>query len=388
MWKYRVLRRAIIGVLTLVVAAIIVADSIVQFSLPEEDGTYVVPGLTAVVTIDFDANHIPKIHAENRKDAYEALGYSTARDRFFQMDLSRRSASGRLAEIFGESAIEADMRYRTLGLERLASTVIGRLSADHRDVLAAYSAGVNKAVGEMLILPVEFIFLDYQPEPWRPEDCVLVLLGLSARHSHNTSQERFATIMRRALPAKTVEFLTPDGNCYNEILAPHGPLRCTADAAAPFDEIAELLRDADKRKTSGHVIAPEAQQGSNAWVVGQQRSRDGRAIMANDMHLRLSAPGVWYRAELNYGPFHLRGLTIPGVPFIVAGSNGHVAWGLTSVEGDFTDLVRIEQAADSAKYRTTLGETPFLTRKETINIRGRSAHELVVQETVWGPISP
>src|SRR5208282_5666101 len=106
-------------------------------------------------------------------------------------------------------------------------------------------------------------FLGYRPDPWRPEDCVLVLLGLSAQHSNGSLQERTASVMRRALPAKIVEFLTPDGNCYNEILAPRNPSRCSGDSAAPFDEIAQLLRAADKKKTSGLVTAPEAPQGSN-----------------------------------------------------------------------------------------------------------------------------
>ncbi|MGO9771422.1 MAG: penicillin acylase family protein [Roseiarcus sp.] len=388
MSKIRILRWTAIGTATLAAAAVIALVSVVRLSLPEEDGTHLLSGLTAAVEINFDAHHIPTIHADSRRDAYEALGYVTARDRFFQMDLSRRRSSGRLAEIFGASAAKADVSIRLMGLERLASAVIERLPAEQRDVLVAYSAGVNNAVSEMRLLPVEFTLLGYRPEHWRPEDCVLVLLGLAAQHSNGIVQERMASVMRRALPQKIVEFLTPDGDCYNEMLAPRNPSRCSADSPAPLDEIARLLGAAEKGKTFGLVTAPEAPQGSNGWVVGPQKSHDGRAIMANDMHLGLSAPGVWYRAELHYGASHLRGLTIPGVPYLVAGSNGFVAWGFTSVEGDFSDLVRIERTADSSKYRTEQGELAFLSRKETINIRGGSARELVVQETIWGPVAP
>ena len=159
-------------------------------------------------------------------------------------------------------------------------------------------------------------------------------------------QERMASVMRRALPETVLAFLSPSGNCYNERLAPRGPLHCAADAPAPFDEIAELLRLADKKKTSGLVAEPELLQGSNAWVVGGRKTGDGRAIMANDMHLGLSAPGIFYRAELNYGGVRLGGLTVPGAPLVVTGSNGSVAWGFTSVAGDFIDLVRVEPTAE------------------------------------------
>jgi penicillin amidase len=377
-----------IGVVTLGIAAPAVTVGFLQFSLPDEDGDHVLPDLTATVEIDFDTHHIPKIHAANRRDAYEALGYAHARDRFFQMDLSRRSSAGRLAEVFGASAVKADMRSRIMGLEHVATAVIERLPAEQRDVLVAYSAGVNKAVSDMRTLPFEFAFLGYRPDPWRPEDSVLALLGLSAQHSNGTFQERTASVMRRTLPAAVVEFLTPDGNCYNEALAPRAPSRCSAESAAPFDEIAQVLRSADKRKSSGLVVAPGAPQGSNGWVVGWQKSRNGRAMMANDMHLPLSAPGIWYRAELQYGSSHLWGLTIPGVPLLVTGSNGSVAWGFTSIEGDFTDLVRIESGADPTKYRTAQGEFLFRTHKETINVSGGSAQELLIRETIWGPVSP
>jgi len=387
MSKSRLLRWTVIGVVTLGAAAVVVVAGVVRYSLPEEDGSHIAPGLTASVEIDYDSHNIPKIYAQNRRDAYEALGYSTARDRLFQMDLSRRSASGRLAEVFGRFATNSDIRNRTMGFERVASAVVETLPSDQRDVLMAYSAGVNKAVNEMRMLPIEFTYFGYRPAPWRPEDCVLVLLGLSARTSDGTVQERMASVMRRALPANVSAFLGPSGNCYNERLAPRDPSLCSADAAAPFDEIALLLGSAGKKKSAGLVAAPEAPQGSNAWVVGRSKSRDGRAIMANDMHFGLSAPGVFYRAELNYAGMHLRGLTVPGAPLVVTGSNGSVAWGFTSVAGDFTDLVRIERAADPNKYKIPDGESPFVTRNETIDVRGEKSRELTIRETIWGPVS-
>lgn len=377
-----------VGVVALLAAASAGLAGAAFFALPSDDGFHVAPGLSAAVDIDFDARHIPEINAKTRSDAFAALGYVSARDRLFQMDLTRRSAAGRLAETLGSLAVVADKHYRLMGLERVAALVFERVPADQRDALVAYSAGVNQAVRDMRALPVEFLALGYRPADWRPEDCVLLLLGLSVQRTNGSYQERIATVMRRALPANVVEFLTPNGDCYNQMLAPIDDSSCAPGAAAPFDDIAELLAAAQKKKTSGLYAPPGAPQGSNAWVVGGGKTRDGRAIMANDMHIGLSAPGIWYRAELHYDSVNLQGLTIPGVPLLVSGSNGAVAWGFTSVDGDFTDLVRIEPGSDPSAYKTPQGEKPFTTRVETINVRGGAPLPLEIRETIWGPVAP
>jgi len=381
-----VLRWLAFGLAMLLLLAVASIVGVIRLSTPSEDGGHFVSGLVAPVEVDFDSNGVPSVRAESRRDAFEALGFVSARDRLFQMDLFRRQAAGRLAEVFGADLLKADVWSRLMGFERLAGVILERLPEEQRAVLASYSAGVNRAMGEMWVLPAEFVFLGYRPSPWRPEDSILVLLGVSAQHSNGEYEERSATVMRRAMPPKVVEFFTPDSNCYNEILAPRDPARCAA-GTAPLEELERLLLDAGPKHSTGLVAAPKIAHGSNAWVVGRQMTRDGRAILANDMHLGLSVPNIWYRAEVHYGDVHLSGLTLPGLPLVITGSNGNIAWGFTSINGDFTDLVRIEHdAEDPTKYRTTDGSRSFATRTESILVRGASEEKVQVRETIWGPV--
>ncbi len=371
-----------------IVVLIMALVGVIRLPLPGEDGSDTLPGLAAPVRVDFDALGIPRISADKRADAVAAFGYVTARDRLFQMDLLRRAPAGRLAEIFGAGLVKEDSWNRTMGFDRLAKIIFTRLPQEQKDALASYSAGVNKIVNETSFLPMEFTFLGYRPEPWRPEDSVLVLLAMSASYSYNGRQEREADVMRQALPPEVVTFLTPESDCYNEILAPRNPARCASDEA-PYEELEKLVRETAGKRTAGLVSQPEAPHGSNGWVVGRAKTRDGRAIMANDMHLSLSVPNIWYRAELNYESVRLTGMTIPGLPMIVTGSNGELAWGFTSVEGDFSDLVKIEKdAADPTHYLTAEGKRRFDTRMERIEVRGAAAVVLEVKETIWGPVSP
>jgi penicillin G amidase len=207
--------------------------------------------------------------------------------------------------------------------------------------------------------------------------------------SWSGDQERTATIMRRALPP-VVGFLTPESDCYNETLAPRDPARC-APGALP---LADLIGVTDAAKGAEHadqgiISSTGRPRGSNAWAVGAAKTRDGRAILANDMHLELSVPNIWYRAELRYPGATLSGLTLPGFPLLIAGTNGHLAWRLTSIEGDFVDLVTIEEdSRDRNQYRTPAGLLPFETRSEAIHVRGGADETLRVRTTIWGPVLP
>ncbi|SFK58290.1 penicillin acylase family protein [Methylocapsa palsarum] len=363
--------------------------------LPLEGGAVSLDGLVAEVKVDFDPLGIPRIDAANRVDAFHALGFVTARDRLFQMDLLRRETAGRLAEIFGPATLEEDRWNRRMGFGELAGVIVERLPAPQRQLLDAYAAGVNQAMATATIFPVEFTLLGYKPAPWRPEDSILVILSMHSTLSWSGDQERTASVMRAAMPATVVNFLTPESDCYNELLTPRNPARCAPDAI-PVDDLISVLHEAgrDSRKRVGEggpraVSGAGNPRGSNAFVVGKARTRDGRAILANDMHLQLMAPNVWYRAELNYQGAHLAGLTLPGVPMLIAGSNGKVAWGLTSVEGDFVDLVTIEEdPADKGRYKTPTGFLPFGTRSEIIHVRGGPDEAIEERTTIWGPLLP
>ncbi|WP_162180448.1 penicillin acylase family protein [Methylocapsa aurea] len=389
----KVLRRAAVAALALVGCFAGFVVYAVRAPLPFEQGVLRLAGLRAEASVDFDSLGTPRINAGSRADAFHALGFATAGDRLFQMDLLRRGTAGRLAEIFGGPLLEEDRWNRVMGFGELAGVILAWLPAAQRELLDAYAAGVNQAMAAADMFPVEFTALGYRPEPWRPEDSILVMLAMHAMLSWSGDQERTASVMRRSLPPSAVAFLTPESDCYNELLAPRDPARCAPDAI-PVADLATVLREGAQKEgdrgggaNPGIVSSAGSPRGSNAWVVGPTKTRDGRAILANDMHLQLAAPDIWYRAELRYPGANLSGLTLPGVPLLITGSNGAVAWGLTSVEGDFADLVVIEEDPENRdRYKSPKGPLSFETRLETIRVRGGADEALRVRTTIWGPV--
>lgn len=386
----RGLRYGALALLAIVISAVPFLIYAVRAPLPIREGVRTLAGLRGAVAVEFDSLGVPHISAENAADAFHALGYVTAGDRLFQMDLLRRRAAGRLAEILGAAALEEDRWNRVMGFGQLASAILSRLPARQHDLLEAYAAGVNQAMADAKMFPIEFTLLRYSPELWQPEDSILVLLAMHVMLSWSGDQERAATVMRRALPQSVVDFLTPESDCYNEMLAPRNPGRCTPETI-PVADLSALLNEAKGEQDVRSRIVPRAGNpgGSNGWVIGPWKTRDGRTILANDMHLELSVPNVWYRAELRYPGASLSGLTLPGIPLLVAGSNGRLAWGMTSIEGDFVDLVTIaEDPKDPDRYRAASGALPFGTRSEKIHVRGGADVTLRVRTTIWGPVLP
>lgn len=216
------------------------------------------------------------------------------------------------------------------------------------------------------------------------EDSILVAFNLSGL-SYTEEQERMASVMHASLPDEVFKFLTPDSDCFNEKLAASGdPDRCAQKA--PIDSLAGLVSDFSPRDhalTTSRAVT----KGSNAWVVGPSKTRSGRAIIANDMHLSLSVPNIWYQADLAFGENRLEGVTLPGLPMVIAGSNGRVAWGLTSVDGDFADLIRLQKTGPTRdKYISRSGALPIPSRVERIAVRGGADVVFTVKETIWGPV--
>ncbi|MGH8497830.1 MAG: penicillin acylase family protein [Methylococcales bacterium] len=352
-------------------------------SLPVLDGTIALAGISAPVRVEFDGQGIPRIQASTRADAFHALGFVTARDRLFQMDLLRRSTAGRLAEIFGPESVNGDRWHRIMGFSHLASEIFARLPAEQREVLEAYSAGVNVAMGEFKVLPFEFWVLGYTPEPWRPEDSLLVVLNMAVAMNWNIEterRERAATVMKAVLPLRVSTFLTPRSDGFIDRM-----IGSVSRLPLPIEDLAKLIRRSEK--LSGLLSDPPPPRGSNAWVVGPAKSRSGHAVLANDMHLDLGVPNLWYRAELHYGQAQLYGLTLPGVPVLIVGSNGHLAWGFTGSGVDVADLVLIDLDSERpGAYRTPDGSQAFATRLETISVRGQAEIPISVRTTLWGPV--
>ena len=356
-------------------------------SLPIRDGTLQIKGLDLPVTVTSDRFGVPTITASTRRDAALALGYVTAQDRLFQMDLMRRYATGRLAEIVGKIAVKADQRQRVIGFSRVTKAIIANLSDEQQEVLVAHADGVNAFIRQMDTPPFEFLLLGYQPEPWTAEDSILVVMNIFQVLSFREGDERMMTIMEKSLPPEVVAFLTPDTDSYAQVLL-GGPNSHRPIQPIPV-EVLTSIRRAPKQNKEGLVRATSPVAGSNGWAVDQSKTADGRAIVANDMHLSLSIPNTWYRASLRYGNVEISGVILPGAPAMVVGSNGHVAWGFTYIAGDFLDLVRLEiNPENSDEYKTPNGWKRFEVVNERIEVKGEEYVVQPIKLTIWGPVSP
>ncbi|HXO18605.1 MAG TPA: penicillin acylase family protein [Thermoanaerobaculia bacterium] len=364
-------------------------------SLPQLDGRRAIPGLQAEVRIERDALGVPTIRGASRLDAARALGFLHAQERFFQMDLLRRQAAGELAELLGPALVKADRGHRLHRFRAVAERIYGRFSPADRALVDAYTAGVNAGLAALGAPPFEYLALRAAPAPWRPADSVLIPFAMFFElQDPQDRQESALGLMTDLLPPPLVDFLAPQGGEWDAPLA-GGPLPAPP---IPGPEVFDLR----KQPRAAAALGPPppgdedrepAVAGSNNWAVAGARTADGRALLANDMHLGLRIPNTWYRASLVWpaddggSPRRVTGVTLPGAPLIVVGSNGHVAWGFTNTQGDWADLVIVE--VDRRRpdlYRTPGGLRPFERTTERIRVRGGKDDLLEIVSTIWGPV--
>ncbi len=349
------------------------------------EGEIALPGLRKPVQVSFDSFANPSITAESKNDAYLALGYLTARERLFQMDLMRRKMAGRLAEIFGNKALALDIRNRHLGFSQLARKIVKSLPEHQRHVLDDYTRGINYFIETMAVRPLEFLALGYTPERWQPEDSLLVSLSMFQLLNQNSQDETMVSIMNAVLPKDVVTFLTPDTDIYSSEVLLQGQGSVDDLTAIPVQSLAKLVASYQQNSVRGLVEQRQTIAGSNQWATN--KTADGRAILANDMHLPLSVPGIWYQAELHYQKVKIKGITLPGLPLIIAGSNASIAWGFTNAQADVLDLVELSINPDNDdQYLTSEGWQDFQQTTETINIKDSPDHKLTIKKTLWGPV--
>jgi penicillin amidase len=365
---------------------------LVRRTLPADDERRRLPGLEAPVTIDYDSLGVPVIRAANDRDLDFAQGYAHARDRRFQMELIRRNAAGRLAEVFGPRALPLDREKRRLGYAAVVDSAARLMAPDLRAHLEAYARGVN-AWDANHPAPPEFLVLAIPREPWRVQDCLLSLASMFDDLQFAGESETMMEVMDASLPRSLVDFLTPEST----------PLDVTFDGlaapAAPATPIAKQINlraglasgsarsEAKALALSADPLGGEPALGSNNWVIAAARTRNRRPLVCNDPHLGLSVPVIWQRQRLEAPGIHVTGVTLPGLPGVVLGSNGQVAWGFTNVEGDFVDWVRVRASdRDSTRYRVPGGDEPFRMRREILRAKGARAETLDVRETRWGPL--
>ena len=374
--RRRLLRRVAAILLMSGGAAIAAASLWAWHTLPQTSGQKVVPGLLHPVEIWRDGYGVPHIFADSLPDAWFALGYVHAQDRMWQMEFARRLGAGRLAEVMGPSALDADRFFRTLGLHRLAQTQADSLAPPVRRALQSYASGINAWLDHRAAaLPPEFMLLGYEPEPWRVADSLVWGRLLAYQLSTNWTTELLRARLARRLPKALLVELWPDG-------PPESPVTIEASgraAAAGIDELTDSL--------ASTPFWLESRGASNAWVIGPQRSASGAPLLANDPHLGLAAPNQWYLARLVTPELEVTGATAPGAPFTVLGHNGSVAWGMTSMGGDTQDLfVETLDPADPERYQTPEGPRPFVSRSETILVKGSRPVTLTVRATRHGPV--
>lgn len=341
-------------------------------ALPQTEGTAALPGLAADVTVIRDAHGIPTIRASNEADAYRALGYVHAQDRLWQMEQMRRLGAGRLSELTGTATLDFDRLMRTLGVYRLAERGVEQASPGLRQALEAYAEGVNAwLTTHSGALPPEFVLLRHRPEPWRPADSLVwgKLMAMQLTGNWNAELKR-AQLSAHFTPEQIEQFWRADPE------ARHVPA-----AMAP------LPPGLAERTLASLHPALTPRRASNIWALDGRHTASGKPLLANDPHLGLTNPSLWYLARIEAPGLLQAGATVPGVPMLLIGHNGRVAWGFTTTHGDTSDIfVEKIDPADPARYLTPDGPVPFDTREERIVVRGGEDVSITIRASRHGPI--
>ncbi|MBI4264830.1 MAG: penicillin acylase family protein [Acidobacteria bacterium] len=379
-------------------------------SLPQLDGERRLDGLASPVVVTRDALGIPTIRGATRLDVARATGFLHAQDRFFQMDLARRRAAGELAALVGGRALALDREIRIHRFRAEAQRVVSLLSPSDAALLEAYTAGVNAGLAALEAPPFEYLLLRQDPAPWKPEDSVLVVLSMFVTlQDTDGSYEATLATMHDVLPAPMVEFLAPRGSEWD------APLVGTAFAMPPVPgpEVYDLRARRGTRSTPDIRRPPTdrverrigewepgigerdaAAIGSNNFAVAGHLTSGGGALLANDVHLSVRVPNTWYRAVLEWpdpsdrgAPNVMIGVTLPGVPAVVVGSNTNIAWGFTNTYADWSDIVLLDvDPARPGHYLTPRGWRAFERYEEIIEIAGQPPQRDTVEWTIWGPV--
>jgi len=373
----RVLRWFAWSLLVLLGAAAAALGAYRFAGMPDTSGELRVAGAAAEIRIVRDAHGVPHVFAASERDAHFAIGLLHAQDRLWQLEMNRRIVAGRLAEALGPAALDTDRFLRTLGVRRNAERIAERLDAATRASLQAYADGVNAGIAIVRRQPwklsPEFLLVGVRPELWTIADSIgwqtMMAWDLSGNHANELL--RFALSQR--LPSARIA----------QLLETDPPLR-TAD-------LGRLYQGLDRGTVASlmHTMPPAGIDGigSNNWVVDGRHSASGKPLLANDPHLGLASPALWYFAHLSAPGLDVIGATLPGLPAVVLGRNQRIAWGFTNTGPDTQDLF-LEQVhpSDAGRYRTPDGWAAFAARDEVIRVKGRPEVRLTVRETRHGPV--
>ncbi len=353
---------SIISVLSLLLGFVLFILIQVFHSAPKMKGRVLLDGMDEEVRIVIDKWGVPHIFAQNERDLFFAFGFMPAHERMWQMELTRRTGFGRLSEISGKAALERDKFMRNLGLREAALQDFEKLSPEMKELIFAYSDGINSWMdSRQMNWPFEFLVLRYRPQPWTPLDSLIIKEVMAFLLCPDYRSEAVRGKLVEKFGAETALQILEEG-----IPSPPSEVEgVSLSSRFPFPSF----------------------QGSNNWVISGNRSESGKPLLANDPHLDISLPPIWYEIHLNCPGLDVIGVSLPGVPFVIIGHNESIAWGVTNSAVDVQDLY-IEELNDAGDMYLDNDEwKPLLAKKEEIKIRGRKRPEEI--EILWterGPI--
>lgn len=342
-------------------------------SLPQVEGRVGLLGLAAPVEVVRDGRGVVRLRAQSLEDLFFAQGFVHAQERLWQMEFQRRVGQGRLAEVLGEAALSQDRFLRTWGFYEAARKAYARLYLEEKEAVDAYVAGVNAFLASGGPLPPEFRLLGFRPEPWTGPDVLVWAKMMSFDLSGNWEEEllRHRLLARGVSPERLLELLPPYPEDAPTILQAED-----LNLPLPREEApAALLR----------MAPPRYLEASNNWVVSGSRTTTGKPFLADDPHLGLGAPSLWFLMALEAPGYRAIGATLPGVPGVVIGRNDRIAWGVTNVGADVQDLYLLEDVGGTG-YRHKGQVVPYRVREERIRVKGGKEEVLKVRETLYGPV--
>lgn len=358
----KIFKRILLGLLVLFVLAIIIGffllNNIKNGALPDYNKNVQIPGLSEEVTILRDSFGIPHIYAQNESDLYRAVGFVMAQDRLWQMDLLRRVTQGRLSEILGKDQVTTDLLMRALRIEEKSEEILA--GSDPGIVLAlnSFAEGINYYI-ENYPLPPEYKILGYKPEPWQPVHSINLIGYMAWDLTSGWGTEILIYNLKREVSESQIAALIPDMKNQKTAIYPDvGPVDIQVEKT--------LLSGSEQLEKLG----VEVFHGSNNWAVSGKKSKTGQPLLANDMHLGLFAPGIWYQVHQHVdGKLNVTGLAVPGQPFVIAGHNDSVAWGMTNVMVDDIDFYAETLKDDSTRYLLNGEWKELRVKNETIKTK-------------------
>ncbi len=358
-------------------------------SLAQLSGTVKVAGMSATAKITRDAQGIPTVRASSFADAAYALGFVHAQERFFEMDMLRRVAAGELAELIGDKALGIDRRTRLHRFRARAAAAIGKQSAEDIALADRYVRGVNDGLAALTTKPFEYALLRVDPVAWKMEDTLLVVWAMYFDLQGNLQPREVGRgYLRDHTSPEQLAFLLPTSSKWEAPL----DAEVMAEPLPPIPSTAPSWLGASGKTVLSFRDTLRTAVGSNNWALAASRTTDGRAIVANDMHLGIQLPHIWFRAFLEFpgadgALLRVGGVTLPGAPAVVVGSNGHVAWGFTNSYGDYLDLVEIARDPQNP-LRVHTGKDWEIAQEfvEVLKVKGKPPETLRIQQTSLGPI--